>query len=95
MDASPNPDEPTALRDIARRLVLQHMVAHPAHGGPGHLDMIELRKLIYDARALFTPAEIADMEMAAEEYNEDGIHGAPRAVIRPAPPRRKPQPRAA
>ena len=43
MDAVPNTAQWAALEGIARRLVQQHMMANPAHGGPGHLDMPELR----------------------------------------------------
>lgn len=96
MDATPNTSQLTALEGIARRLVQQHMIANPAHGGPGHLDVPELRKLILDARALFSTDELEEMELAAEEYNEDGVHNAPRATLRPPPPqRRKSQPRSA
>lgn len=95
MDTSPNTSQLTALEGIVRRLVQQHMIANPAHGGPGHLDVPELRQLIFDARALFSAEELEEMEFAAMEYNEDGVHSAPRAVLRPPPPRRKPQPRSA
>ena len=95
MDAVPNTAQWAALEGIARRLVQQHMMANPAHGGPGHLDMPELRRLIYDARALFSTGELEEMELAAEEYNDDGTHGQPHATLRPPPPHRKPQPRSA
>ena len=95
MDASPNTSELTALEGIARRLVQQHMIANPVYGGPGQLDVPELRKLIFDARALFSADELAQMELVAEAYNGDGVHAAARAVITPPPPRRKPQTRAA
>lgn len=95
MDASPNTSQWTALEGIARRLVQQHMIANPAHGGPGHLDIPELRQLIFDARALFSADELEAMELAAEEYNEEGVHNALDAILRPPPPRRKPQPRSA
>ena len=82
--------------DICRRLVFQHMLVNPAHGGPGHLDMIELRRLIYDARALFRSEEIERMELDADECNEDGLYNTtPRVVTRPPAPRRTPRSRAA
>ena len=95
MDASPNIPQLTALEGIARRLVQQHMIANPAHGGPGQLDVPELRKLIFDARALFSADELARMERVAEAHNENGVHAAALAVMTPPPPRRKPQTRPA
>lgn len=75
--------------DICRRLVLQHMVANPLHGGPGHMDVPMLRELVRDARSLFSADELEHLVLQAEEFNEDGIQ-ARRGVIRGVPSRARP-----